>query len=396
MSATKLVLHHRYRDDLAYDWSRNNNHGRLWNVRTGDGSAGSPNVLLFHGGDSRVEVARSGSLRDFGELRVRAVFRVESALPVRRYNFVEGELAFALFREPDGSLHGTINSPTAGWTGPQSAPGLVTGDRWHTADYLHDGISHARLYLDEQLVAERWDEVGPIPNLGPQGVLMGYWPGGDDRYTLNGQLAEVQIWKNDPKHDAARAIDECCLEREWVDARIEEARRNGWTGEKARDTIAAFFEMCRAAVAEVRGGDAARTKQMAALTQQGVSAIAGRDAPGLTTVLLALQGLIAHQLGPARLDQLSHELWNQLRRTPAGIWLGGSDAEVLAFLQEVARRSCLDGIVPPRRPERDPQPPKLDEQPAGDPDTDHPPPQDPQPSYETPEEPPTDPEEKEP
>src|SRR5678815_512885 len=123
MSATKLVLHHRYRDDLAYDWSRNNNHGRLWNVRTGNGSAGSPNVLLFHGGDSRVEVARSGSLRDFGELRVRAVFRVESALPVRRYNFVEGELAFALFREPDGSLHGTINSPTAGWTGPQSAPG---------------------------------------------------------------------------------------------------------------------------------------------------------------------------------------------------------------------------------------------------------------------------------
>ena len=154
--------------------------------------------------------------------------------------------------------------------------------------------------------------------------------------------------------------------------------------------------MCRAAVAEVRGGDAARTKQMAALTQQGVSAIAGRDAPGLTTVLLALQGLIAHQLGPARLDQLSHELWNQLRRTPAGIWLGGSDEEVLAFLQEVARRSCLDGIVPPRRPERDPQPPKLDEQPAGDPDTHHPPPQDPQPSYETPEEPPTDPEEKEP
>jgi hypothetical protein len=396
MSATKLVLHHRYRDDLAYDWSRHNNHGRLFQVHTGSGSAAAPNVLLFDGGDSRVEVGNSSSLRDFGELRVRAVFRVEHELPLRRYNLVEGELAFALFREPDGSLHGTINSPIAGWTGPQSAPGIVTADRWHTADYVHDGISHARLFLDGQLVAERWDEVGPIPNLGPQGVLMGYWPGGDDRYTLKGWLDEVQIWKDDPHRDASRAIDDCCLDRSWIDARLDEARRNGWTGASSRDTIADFFARCRAAVAEVRNGDAGRTKQLAALTQQGMSAIAGRDAPGLTSVLLDIQKILVHQLGHARLGQLSQELWAALRATPAGQWLGGSDAETVAFLEEVARRSCLDDLVPPRRPERPERPPERDRAFAGDPHTDRDPPPDPPPSNEEPEEPPTDPEGKEP
>src|SRR5262245_21684858 len=124
MSATKLVLHHRYRNDIAYDWSRNNNHGHLVAVHTGAGG-GAPNVLLFSGGPQRVEVRPSPSLRDFGELRDRAVFRAEAELPVRRFNIVEGEFAFALFREPDGSLHGTIRTPTAGWLGPQSAPGLV-------------------------------------------------------------------------------------------------------------------------------------------------------------------------------------------------------------------------------------------------------------------------------
>jgi hypothetical protein len=390
MSATKLVLHHRYRNELAYDWSRNNNHGHLVDVHTGVGSAAFPNVLLFHGGSSRVEVRRSSSLRDFGELRIRAVFRIEPEAPPRRYNLVEGELAFALFCEPDGSLHGTINSPIVSWTGPQSAPGIVTPNVWHTADYVHDGVSHARLFLDETLVADQWDEVGPIPNLASQGILIGYWPGGDDRYTLRGQLDEVLIWKDDPHRDAQRAIDECCLDKEWVDQRIDEARRNGWTGTKARETIGAFFDLCRSAVAEVRNGSPSQTKQMAALTQQGVSAIASRDASGLTAVLLSLQGILAHQLGPTRLQQLSQELWAALRGTPAGIWLRGSDEEIVAFLQEIARRSCLDGIVPPRPPERDPHrpEPRPDETFVGDPFTDRPPPPDPAPSGEVAEEPP--------
>ena len=388
MSATKLVLHHRYRDDIAYDWSRNNNHGHLVGVHTGTGAA--PNVLLYGGGPARVEVRPSPSLRDFGELRVRAVFRADAELPVRRFNLVEGEFAFALVRDADGSLHGTINTPGAGWLGPQSAPGLVKTKTWHTADFVHDGISHGRLFLDDQLVAERWDVFGPIRDLGARGVWIGHWPG-DDRYTLHGQLAEVAIWKDDPHRDAARAIDDCCLDKAWLDERIAEARRRGWTGEKARDRCADFFALCRAAVAEVRGGDASRTKTMATLTQQGMNALAGRDAAGLTAVITSLQPLVLAQLGGTRIDQLGHELWDALRATPLGEWLHGSEAESLAFLGELVRRSCLDDVVPkpPHRGEDHP-PHEPDRRPSGDPDTDHDPPPDPVPSDEKPEEPPTD------
>lgn len=392
MSATKLVLHHRYRDDLAYDWSRNNNHGHLVGVHTGS-ATGSSNALLFSGGEQRVEVRRSPSLRDFGELRIRVVFRAEPEMPLRRYNLVEGELAFALFREPDGSLHGTINSPTGGWTGPQSAPGVVKLNTWHVADYVHDGTSHARLFLDQTLVAERWDEVGPIPNLAPQGILIGYWPGGDDRYTLRGQIAEVQIWKDDPRREVGNAIDECCVDKDWLDERVREARRVGWTAERSRETLAQFFGLCRAAVAEARGGDPVRTKKMAALTQQGMNALTARDAAGFETALQTLESVLLAALGAPRIQQLGHELWDALRATPLGHWLRGSDAESAAFLHEIVARTCLDGLVPPHRgrePER--PPPRPDESFAGDPFTDRDPPPDPPPSGEKPVEPPTDPE----
>ena len=331
---------------------------------------------------------RSSSLRDFGELRIRAVFRAEPETLARRYNLVEGEWAFALFVEPNGVLHGTINSPALGLTGPRSAPGVVQWNVWHVADYVHDGTSHARLFLDGVLVAEQWDEVGPIPNLGPQGILIGYWPGNDDRYTMRGQIDEVQIWKDDPRRDAD-PLDECCLDRSWLDERIGEARRVGWDGERSRETLVEFFRLCRAAVAEARGGDPLRTKQIAALTQQGRNAIAARDPAGLTAALQALQALLIAQLGAARFTQLGHELWDALRATPLGHWLRGSDEETFAFLREVVARSCFDGILPDDRHER-PPPPRPDDRFSGDPETDRPPRPDPEPSGETPEEPPDD------
>jgi hypothetical protein len=124
---------------------------------------------------------------------------------------------------------------------------------------------------------------------------------------------------------------------------------------------------------------------MAALTQQGVSAIAGRDASGFTAVLLAPRASIAHQLGPARLDQLSHELWNQLRRTPAGIWLGGSDEDA-RLPSRKSPGDVSDGIVPPAGPERATRSRRTRR--AARRRSRHRPPsaQDPQPSYETPEE----------
>jgi hypothetical protein len=389
VSATDLVLHHRYRDHLAYDWSRHNNHGAMVGVPTGTGSL--PNVALFGGGADRIEVAPSDTLRDFGELRLRVVFRAGSdGGGARRYNLVEGEFSFALFIEPDRSLMGTINSPTASWIGPTSAPGLVRFDQWHVADFLHDGVSHGRLYLDGALVGERWDMAGPLGNLGGRGVWIGHWPG-DDRYTFVGQLAEVELWKHDPRRDGGRVVDDCCIDEAWIDERAAEARRAGWTGAAARSSFATFFDHCRAAAAEVRDGDAARSLHIRALTQQALDALATRDTSGLEATLSTLLGLVRHQLGPARVDVLGHELLDLLRATPVGSWMGTSDAEALAFFTEVVGRTCLDDLVP-RPPDDDRRPDDDDRLPPGrhpgDPATDHEAPPDPPLADEQPEEPP--------
>jgi hypothetical protein len=377
MSATQLLLHHRYRNNMAYDWSRLNNHGHLVGVDTSTGH------LHFDGGADRVEVRPSSSLRDFGELRVRVVFRPDPTIGfLQRFNLVEGEFSFAVVRDADRSVSGTINCPGVGWKGVHSAPGSVEPDQWHVVDFIHDGVSHARLYLDGALVDENYDVPGPIPNLGGRGVWIGHWPG-DDRYTMRGELDEVQIWKDDPKKDAGQVIDDCCLDEEWIDQRVGEARRQGWDAENARERLADFFAKARAATAEVRGGDQARTAVMAGLTQQGLNAMAQRDADGLGVTLQTLGTLVTAQLGAPRVDQLGHELWDALKATPLGIWMGQTEQEALAFFQEAAEHLCLDGLVPrdPKRPR--PKPPPTDGgQPPGDPDTDHEPPADPKPAHD--------------
>jgi hypothetical protein len=383
VSTTQLILSHRYRDNVAYDWSHHNNHGHLVGAHTGNGSAVSPNRLLLAGGGDRVEVRPSTSLRDFGELRVRVTFRAEShGGPMHRYNLVEGEFAFALVRESDGSLIGTINSPSAGWIGPQSAPGLVTLDQWHVADFVHDGVSHGRIFLDHQLVGERWDMDGPIGDLGARGVWIGHWPG-DDRYTFVGQLDEVQIWKDDPEKDASRVIDDCCLDEAWMDQRVAEARRAGWTAETARDTLAALFGQARAVTAEVRDGDRVRSARIADLTQQALNAMAVHDEPGLEQALAGLRALVEAQLG-VRTGRLGLELWELLRATPVGMWMGEGEQDALVFFTELADRVCLGDMVAPHRgkgdePGHEKLPPAS---PAGDPDTDHDPPPGPTPAHD--------------
>lgn len=351
MPATQLLLHHRYQHNIAFDWSGHANHGLLEHVATDD-----PNGLAFQADPGAlVAVQNSPSLRDFGELRVRVIFRpLLLATVSRRLNLVEGHLSFALVVNPNQSLQGTINSPSDGWVGPLSQPGVVSMGTWHTADFSHDGISRSRLHLDGVLVAEHNAAAGPIPDLGPKGVIIGHWPE-DDRYTFAGDLADVQIWKDDPARDAAQALDDCCLDRSWVDERVQEARRDGWTGDAARASFAKLFGDARAAAAEVRGGDPARIGQIQGLTQQALLSISSGDTAGLEGTLGSLQNLVTGQLGSTRVDQLGHELLDALRATPVGGWMGDTPEGSLAFFEQLVTRTCLGHLVPDRPKDREPK-----------------------------------------
>lgn len=383
MAATQLLLQHRYAHNLAYDWSGHRNHGHLVDVSTSDPSGG----LVFSGaGGARVEVHNSSSLRDFGELRIRAVFQARPTSPKRRYNLVEGHLAFALVVNDNGSLQGTIRSPSAGWIGPLSAPGVVSMGTWHTAEFVHDGVSRGRLFLDGALVAERFDAAGPIPQLGPKGITIGHWPE-DDRYTLVGELAEVDLWKDNPKQDAKQVIGDCCIDRKWLDERVRESRRRGWTAEAARDRLADFFGAARSAAAEVRGGSPARVAQLSALTSQCLSAIAAGNASALQSNLSSLDGVIRSQLSEARIEQLGHELLSSLQATPLGDRLSGSTDDSLTFLKQLASHSCMGSLIPSDPKDRKPHhhpPEKIPSRDPADPaPTDVPPSPDPVPAHES-------------
>src|ERR1022692_4851468 len=114
----RLVLHHLYASS-AFDLSNNRNHGAPLDVAV----AADVNMPSFElrSPDSQIRVEPSPSLTDLGAIRAIVTFDLDPDGGLsRRYNLIEGHLAFALFVNPDGSLQGTIVDAAGNWRGPSS------------------------------------------------------------------------------------------------------------------------------------------------------------------------------------------------------------------------------------------------------------------------------------
>jgi hypothetical protein len=377
VTATDLVLHHRYRRNLAFDLSDHGNHGTLTGAHD-EPSGPNAGTLRFAGGNDRVVVARSATTDRLREFHVKVRFYADGTASAR-YNLVEAELCFALFIESGWRIGATFlandtapgGAATSGWHGVFTAPGSVTPARWHTVDYLHDGVSHARVFLDGALIGERWDLVGPLQPLGPQGTYIGYWPGNDSRYTFRGNIGEVLIWREGPQDEVTKGLDDCCVDDTWLDERVDEARRAGWDAERALSSISDLTGALRHAAAKVRGGDPARTERTADATRRALAAMRNGHGDAFRDALGDLQLEIATGLSPAVRDHLANEVVGALRASPLGLWLD-DEKRRMPFLAGALGASCLDKVAPPLKDDRPrpPRPPKPVPVPSDDPETD--------------------------
>ena len=110
----ELVVHHMYINGMAFDTSNKRNHGIPYSVS----QAAPPFSPSFDFAvpNSRVIVLPSASLQDLIAVRAIVAFYLDPPGGLsRRYNIIEGQLSFALFVQPDGSLMGTILDGTGNW-----------------------------------------------------------------------------------------------------------------------------------------------------------------------------------------------------------------------------------------------------------------------------------------
>lgn len=379
MAATKLILHHRYSGGIAFDFSDHANHGAVAGAQL-EHSGPSAGTLRFDDGPDRVDVVRSESTNRIREFHIQVRFRYQQPgghQPFHRMNLVEGEGSFALFVETDFNIGATSRwvstgpgTSATGWAGIFTAMNSVSHAQWHTVDYLFDGIGHSRVVLDGALIGERWDHPAPIQPMSPRGITIGHWPG-DDRYTLNGHIAEVKMWRDEPERDPGRNLEDCCLDKGWVDERVAEARRAGWDLERTLAAVDDLNGALRAVAGAVRGGDRARTLRIQEATRDAMAATRLGSRPGFAVALSTLRDEIDGSLTPTQRDHHAQAILDSLLAGPAGLWLSRDDpARTQAFLAEALDAACMGDVVPPRRkkpPREEPEVPQPD---GGDPDTD--------------------------
>ncbi len=153
-----------------------------------------PGYLRFRSDDDALEVpVRDDSLQRFAALRIQALVRPETI--TRRYNIVEGWMSFAFLIESDGRLVATVYDGQR-WVGPDSGTTTVPANRWSRVAFQHDGVSHAFLTLDGNVVGRSHD-MPPVMHQPRQVIAVGHWPRGDGRYTFRGRLGHVRIERRD-------------------------------------------------------------------------------------------------------------------------------------------------------------------------------------------------------
>lgn len=161
---------------------------------------GVATAIRFDNPQSQVTVPAAPTLGGWAGFRVRCVFSPTAFN--RRINLVEGDLAFALFVEKDASLQGTIFDGTT-WYGVTSQPNAIAPNVWYAADFEYNPATSLVLRLNDEIVdivITHGDAVRPV---GPVGIKIGYWPGGDDRYTFLGLMGPVSIDTLTPQSDLA-------------------------------------------------------------------------------------------------------------------------------------------------------------------------------------------------
>lgn len=314
----KLVIRQTYIHQTAFDTSNNRNHGFPYAVTQAAG-AFAPG-FQFRNPDSRVIVRPSASLQDLIAIRAVVTFFLDPPGGlVRRYNLIEGELSFALFVQPDGSLMGTILDANGQWTGAQSAPNLIAPGQWHQAELRHDGINECLIFLDGVQVGSSYGAPGPVRSVGPNGVAIGHWPEPPGVYTMDGYIRGIELYKYDPAQAAKGLLDSCCIKRESLDDFADRLRAKGYTAQAAAQQAMEFLKFGLQLSAEVRGSDPAASKSHAQFSEQALAAFIRGDSAAYTEALAEVAALTTTRLSHAQLQALHNREEALVKQLPLPI-----------------------------------------------------------------------------
>jgi hypothetical protein len=243
----KLVLDHSYALGLAWDKTPFRNHGVVYKAPPGGGyNSGSFSFAQGRAAPgAMVVVPPSNSLDQLGAVRVRVLFSLAPAAAARRHNLVEGHRSFALFVNANRSIQGSFLAPDDTWLGIRSAPDIVQPGQWQWAEFWYDGVGEAEILINDVRVAHGYRAAlplkafnyplridlarlydltrhlhlfwllrplaGPVRGVGPLGLFVGHWAETDDRFTLDGHIRRVQVYKQDDLEDLMKLIDPCCM-----------------------------------------------------------------------------------------------------------------------------------------------------------------------------------------
>lgn len=108
----------------------------------------------------------------------------------------------------DGSATGSFPPPPFDFTwqgvntdtefSPDGQRRTVPLNQYTTISAIHDGIASMRIFINSELAGARYDIKYAVPPLLAPGIVsIGAWPH-DERYTLQGSLDFVRVWRHDP------------------------------------------------------------------------------------------------------------------------------------------------------------------------------------------------------
>lgn len=357
----KLILDHDFTTALpSVDLSPFHHHGQVVQlVHDVSGRAVGSGAFGFHHPDSAVRIAPTAAWQAPGALAIEAWIKLSHTS--HRRNIVEGDGSFALFAAADGTLEGGVRAlvdgaPAPAWhsvsSGAHSPSGVaerVPIDRWCKVLFHHDGVTRARLFIDDRLVASRGDYRSGVPSVGGAGVVIGNWTL-SSQYAFTGAIDRVRVWKRDPAavvnrfsarpvspaaSDAWDALWECLRRGLNQDQRqlFDRAARD------AGDVIRELFRAVHAAPPEEQAAFRELVRRYRDAWRSG--AIDGADAVAAVVELLEWLRRMLPPAWHAALDRISNEMVTILAGTRCvdADRLAALDPAYATFIRDAAAKA---------------------------------------------------------
>jgi hypothetical protein len=213
----KPIVIFTYENHAALDESGNHNNG-IVSLPAPDRWVDAPfpgigTGITYDNPQSQITIPANATLANWPAFRVDVIFQVSGKID-RRLNLVEGDTSFAFFVEKDASLMGTIFDGTEFYP-VKSAPGTIVPGTLYRAQFLYMPSSTLVLTLNGGTLTVQGSNGAPVRPVQANGIKVGYWPGGDSRYTFSGLMGPMSISTLDPYSDAVSGLGKLVCNDLW-------------------------------------------------------------------------------------------------------------------------------------------------------------------------------------